>query len=281
MLKDVDGAVEVEEGIQRVAGGVLPLVLVADALAQHRIPLQPGLQLENAARQLRLPSVKLIIRVGQRGVDHRPRRQHELHGVQSVIGILLDAATHAAGIVGQDSAQRAGCDRCRVRPDLSAIRYQRAVGGRANDSRLHPDLLPALFYLYLTPVAGHVHQQAVGDRLSRQAGSGSAEGHGDARLLAESKERVNLLQILGLHHGLRDQPVEAGVGGAGDQLDRPDKNAILRDEAVQGQLDLFGRNLRRGDQGCCHYSSLRRLVSANKLRAGGDAMEFSAVLRLV
>src|SRR5271157_4656294 len=41
------------------------------------------------------------------------RRQHELHRVQSVIGVLLDAAAHAAGVVGKNSAQRAGCDGCR------------------------------------------------------------------------------------------------------------------------------------------------------------------------
>ena len=85
---------------------------------------------ENAAGQFRLPSVKLLIRVGQRGVDDRPRRQHELHGVQRVIGILLDAATHAAGVIGEYAAQGAGRDGCRIRPDLRAIRYQRGLAVR-------------------------------------------------------------------------------------------------------------------------------------------------------
>ena len=43
VLEDIDGAVEIEEGVQRVAGGVLHPVLAADALAQRGIGFQSRL----------------------------------------------------------------------------------------------------------------------------------------------------------------------------------------------------------------------------------------------
>ena len=124
VLEDVHGLVEIEKRIQRIAGGVLHPVLVAHPLAQAGVGLQLRFQGEDAARQFRFARMKFLIGVGQRRIDDGPRRQHELHRVQRVIGVLLDAATHAAGVVGEYSAQGASRDGCGIGADLGAIRNQ-------------------------------------------------------------------------------------------------------------------------------------------------------------
>ena len=61
------------------------------------------------------------------------------------------------------------------------------VGACADDARLHADFAAALLHSQLTPVARHVHQQSIRDRLTRQAGAGGSKGHRHLRLFAEGK----------------------------------------------------------------------------------------------
>ncbi len=187
VLENVEGGVEIEERVQRIAGCVLALVLVADTFAQIGILFQLLFQIQNTAGQLRFAGAKFGVSIGLRGVDDCARRKHELHGPECVISILLDAAAHAAGVVGKNAAHGAGCDRRRIRPDLRAIGCECRVGAGADHSWLHSNLLASVFDLDLSPVARNVYQQAVGDRLSRQARAGCAKRHRYSLALAECK----------------------------------------------------------------------------------------------
>ena len=124
MLKNVDGGIEIEEGVQRIAGGVLLRYLLRTRSRRCGIALQISLQIQ-------MPRASSGSRAWNsrphpvRGVDDRARRQHELQRIQGVIGVLLDAAAHAAGVVGENAAHGAGGDRSRVGPDLGTIRRER------------------------------------------------------------------------------------------------------------------------------------------------------------
>jgi hypothetical protein len=76
-----------------------------------------------------------------------------------------------------------------------------------------------------SPVPGDVHQQAVGDRLSRQARTGGAKCHGYALSLTEGKQRSYLFQSLGLHNRFRNQTIETGIGSGRDEVDGTDEDA--------------------------------------------------------
>src|SRR5260370_29292735 len=79
--------------------------------------------------------------------------------------------------------------------------------------RLDPDLLPAVLHLQGAEVARHLDEQAVADRLAREAGAGGPEGHGDAPLLAEPEEPTHLVDVLRVDHGPGDEAGEAPVVG--------------------------------------------------------------------
>ena len=213
------------------------------------------LQIENAARQFRFARMKLGLCIGPRGVNDSARRQHKLHRLESVIGVLLDAAAHTAGVIGENTAHGAGRDRGRIGSDFRAIGHQRQVGTRADHSRLHPNLLAPIFNLDRSPVARDVHQQAVGDRLSRQARTGGAKRHRYALPLAECKQRSYLFQPLSLHHCLRDQTIETGIGSVRDEVDWTDKDATAVDGVGKSSLDFLRRNLHRSHVGHRHFCS--------------------------
>ena len=169
-----------------------------------------------------------------------------------MIGVLLDATAHAAGVVGENPAQRAGRDGCRIGADLRAIGRQRLVGAPADDARLHANLPATLFHPQLAPVPRNLHQQAIGDRLPRQARPGSAEGHRDLHLLAEAEEGPNFLDTLCLHNSLGNQPVETGIRSEGDEVDGTNQNAIGGNRAGQRSLDLLWRDLRGRENSSGH-----------------------------
>ncbi len=112
--------------------------------------------------------------------------------------------------------------------------------------------LAAFLHPQLAPVSRNLHQQAIGDRLPRQARSGSAEGHRDLHLLAEAEEGPNFLDTLRLHHSLGNQPVETGIGSEGNEVDGTDQNAIGGNRAGQRSLDLLWRDLRDGQNSSGH-----------------------------
>ncbi len=122
----------------------------------------------------------------------------------------------------------------------------------ADHAGLDADPLPALLHLHLSPVPGHLHQDPVGDRLPRQACPGRPEGEGDAVRVAEAEEGPDLVDVLGQHHGLRDEPVKARIRGVGDAVDRPGEDPLPLDdpgEAFHEARRGEGDRGRRGGSG--------------------------------
>ena len=67
--KDIDGALEVEEGVDAVSGGVLGAVLAADALGERGIILDSRPEFEDTARQRRFAGKEELFGVRRGRVD--------------------------------------------------------------------------------------------------------------------------------------------------------------------------------------------------------------------
>ena len=102
-------------------------------------------------------------------------------------------------------------------------------------------LRAALQHLDAAPVPGDLHQDAVRYRLAGEAGARGAEGHGDPVSWLSAEQPAHLLDAAGEDHGLRDQPVEAGVRGEGDQVHGPVEHAIRSDDGGEGIPKRKGR----------------------------------------
>ena len=174
--EDVDWALEVQERVEGVPGGVLHPVLGTNARGQGGVAHKAPFQLEQAFMQGRLPRAKLVVRARVFRIDARPRGEDEGERPQRVIRVLLHAAAHAAGVVGEDAANPAGVDRGGVRPHLCAERPEREVDVTADrpGSDAHA---PAILLDGDAPEgARDVDQDPVADRLPRQTGAGGPEG---------------------------------------------------------------------------------------------------------
>ena len=90
------------------------------------------------------------------------------------------------------------------------------------------------------PVAGHLDEHAVALRLPGQARPGRAEGHRHAAATRVGQQAAHLLDAVGEHDGLRQHPVDAGVGGEHDQLGRPGEHPLGRDDALERTTQASG-----------------------------------------
>ena len=130
--------------------------------------------------------------------------------------VLVRAAAHAAGVVGDDAADHGSVDRRRVGADLALERRQRRVGLRPITPGWRRMRSPPSSTSTPGPVPRGEHEHRVADRLARQAGAGGAEGDRNAECVRFAQDQRDLVERLGLDHDLGDQAVEAGVGAVGE-----------------------------------------------------------------
>jgi hypothetical protein len=166
VAEDVDGALVVEEGVEGVAGGVLGLVLLADAGGECGAGFDFGLEVKESGAEGGLEEAEEVVGVGVGGVDLGAGGEDEGEGLEGVIGVLDDAAAHAAGVVGEDAAHTATGDGGGVGADLLAIEAEGVVGVLTDDAGLKTDGVPVLLNADGAPVSGDVDQDAIGDRLA-------------------------------------------------------------------------------------------------------------------
>ena len=139
-------------------------------------------------------------------VEDKTIRQNKSHGMNRAVGILCDATAHAAGVVGKDAAHHARVNGCRIRPDAAAKWFEHVVQESANDAGSSTDQPCIILNTVILPMFGNVHQDPIGDRLPGETRPCRAEGHGDAVLLAEFEERLNLADGNRLGNRLRHEP---------------------------------------------------------------------------
>ena len=229
MGQDVDRVLVVDQRIEAVARGVLDPVFLPYARGQCRVGA--GLCPQSLQRTQQRGVALLESRYAERvfGVEHRPVGQHHAQGLQRVVAVLLGAAAHARGIVGGYTAYLAGVDRRGIRPYLFAKRRQSVVDFAAYDARAQAHCGSLRPYFAGCKAFTDQHQDAVGDGLSRKAGSCRAKGQ--VLPLAGRNLEHGLHFFFVLHHGdhLRCQPVKARIGPVGQTPE------TVGDELLRGQ----------------------------------------------
>jgi hypothetical protein len=120
------------------------------------------------------------------------------------------------------------------------------IGARADYTGLKTNLFSLILDSDAFPMTGNFDQQAIGDRLSGQAGAGGAEGHGDSPTLAELEELGDFQFVFRQYDGFGDQAIEAGVGREGDQIDGTNENAVGGDLFRKKRPDFRRRMRGRG-----------------------------------
>ena len=126
--EDLQRRIAVEQGREHVAVGVADRELVAHPLRELVIGQQLRAKLHQPGSQLRLGGRERRFGVRRRGVDDRPRGEQQGQRRHRVVGVALQGAAHAAGVVGDDPADRGHVRGGGVGPEAPPERPQDGVG---------------------------------------------------------------------------------------------------------------------------------------------------------
>ena len=169
--EDVDRACVVEERVQPVAHRVLHRELLLDQPDRCRVAPHPVAESGQTLVQRRFEDPETLVGVGRGRVDHRAARQHHDERVEGVVGVGRGAAGHAAGVVGDHAAERAGDLAGRVGTQLAPVAGQAGVHLADGGARADPDASATVEHLDVTEVATGVDQDPLGARLPAEAGA--------------------------------------------------------------------------------------------------------------
>ncbi|MCY1272430.1 hypothetical protein D9M69_242800 [compost metagenome] len=229
MVEDVQRLVEVDERVEREAGGVLQPVLVANLLRQLGISARFSTQLGQLLEQFAVALAEGGDTRRVLAVDHATVGQHQAQAGEGLVGILRGTAAHAAGIVGDDATDLGRVDRRRVRADLALERRQHGIGAGTDHPRLQANLHAFAANVAAVPVVAEDDQHRVADRLAGQAGAGGAEGHRHLLGMGQLEQFDHLAFGFDAQDQLRNQPVEAGIGAESEGRQRIIKTPLQRD----------------------------------------------------
>ncbi len=237
MRQDVDGPIEVDEGVERVPGGVLRQVLAPNSCRDVGQRSDLALERQEPVEQRWFGGPERFVGVVLRRVDDCAGRQDEHEGLERVIGILRDAAAHSARVVGEDASHHARVDGGRVRPDLGAKRPEPRVDGGADGTGLDADATAAVEDLDVSPVPREVGKHAVGHRLTGEARARGPKRQRHPFPAREREQRAHVLDRTRPHDRLRDDPIDAGVRRERGQVNRPGQNVLGSDSLTKKVQD--------------------------------------------
>lgn len=95
VAQDVDRIIEVEEGVDRIAHGVLQAEESLDGSDGLGVASDSITQPNQATVDLGLGAEQLRTGVDRTGIQDRPTRQHHDHGFKGAVGVRGRAAEHA------------------------------------------------------------------------------------------------------------------------------------------------------------------------------------------
>ena len=232
--QDLARIVEVQQRVEAITHGVLHRELLTDFVHRRRVGTHPVAQPQQAVKDLRLVVAQPRVGIGGTGVDHRARRQHHHHRIQCAVGVFDGAAGHAAGVVGDDAADRAGAFAGRIGTDLAAVTRQLCVEPEHRHAGLCADPGTVVEHLRRAEALADVDENAVRHRLTRQARAAGPQGERDSVTGTDGEQPAHLGRVAGSDDHLRgEQEVRRVVG---------------RGMTVQGQGTDTGRVTGRLDQ---------------------------------
>ena len=165
---------------------------------------------------------------GVRGgrVDHGARGQDEAHAGHGRVGVELRAALHAAGVVGDHTADRGDLHRGGVGSELATVGCENPVDVGHHRARGDRDRAALVEHLDAAEVAAHIDQDAIALALAVEARAAGTEGDADPVLASEGDHLADVL--VGLRHDHRpgQLSVRAGVGGVTDDVAGPAEHPV-------------------------------------------------------
>ena len=99
VLQNVHGGLEVDQGVQAVTHGVLHGVLLANLRHGFGVLKHALAQAQQAFVEFRFEGAQLLVGVRLGGVNDGAAGEHEHHGVQGVVGVVLGTRGHTGGVV--------------------------------------------------------------------------------------------------------------------------------------------------------------------------------------
>ena len=238
--EDLERGLGVEECAEPVAHRVLDPELAPDPLRQVGVGEDLVADLEQAPAELRLGRREALLGVGGLRVDDGAGRQDELQRAQRLVGVVDDAAAHAARVVRDHAADACDVGARRVRSDAARVRREYGVRPAEDRAGLHASARSVVLDLDTGPVAADVDQDAVGLPLAVQARAAGAERH-RYLLLARVRERLrDVAGVLRHDDGAREQPVRARVGRVLDEVEHAREHAVGSQERDQLRLERLG-----------------------------------------
>ena len=220
----------------------------SSARARFRLADDPHGHLGNHAQQpLRAGDhpqqvVGFAVEVLAAEADDRAVDQHQLDAEKIVGRQPVLQAVHAAGILGDVAADRAGDLAGRIRSIVEAAMRHRVRDGEVGDARLDGDAAIVEVDLKDAVELAEGEQDTVGQRQcsARERGAGAARHHLDALGVAVSEDARDLLGILRQHHQHRRLPIGGQrIAFVDPEFVRLVDNPFARDDRAQRIGDLL------------------------------------------
>lgn len=216
--EDVGGTGVVQEGVHAVAHGVLQGVETADGLDRGGVAAHSVAQAQQSFVEVGFEGTQPVVGVGRSGVEHRAAGQDQNRGLQSAVGVELGAAGHAAGVVGDDTADGAGRLAGGVRAELAAVAGETGVDRTYGRSGLHAHAGAVVEDLDAAEVATGVDQYAVIGCLAGQAGPTGAERQRHTLRGSGPQQGGDLFGVAGRDDSPGHEQVVRGVVGEGQPV---------------------------------------------------------------
>ena len=206
--------------------------------------------------------------------DHRPVHQHHLDAEHIVGGQPVFQAVHAAGILGDVAADRAGDLRRRVGRVVEAVLLDGVGDAEIGDAGLRDDDAVRIVDRQDAVEAAHDQQHRILERqrAARQRRAGAARHHADVAVAAVFQDARDLRHGLRQHHHQRQlaiggEPVALEGAHAGDLVD----DALARHDDAHIRDDLGAARQRRGVG--LRHGDAGHLFASSRLRCGQSGKE--------
>ena len=241
--EDLQRLVIVEERAQAVPGGVLDLELVRDALGELAVGAQLVADLGQAGGELGRRRCEPLGCTGCAGVDHRAVGERERQRTQCSVGVGVDAAAHAARVVGEHTAETGDLGAGRIGADPAPLSQQTPIDAAEHGAGLDTHARAAVFDGHVFEVTPAVEQDAVGLRLAVEARAPGPEDERGAGPPGHRHHGGDLADVARHGDGPWNRAVTARVGGVADQIARAARETARREHTAQCGRELGRRAL--------------------------------------
>ena len=239
VLQNVHGGFKVDQGVQAVTHGVLHGVLLANLRHGFGVFKHALAQAQQALVEFRFEGAQLLVSVRLGGVNDGAAGEHEHHGIQGVVRIVLGARRHAGGVVSDHATDGAGGPGGGVGAELVAVGCQVVVDHHDGRAGLHANLLAVFKNLNLLEVAAGVNHQAVTAGLAGEGGAAGAEGQGQAEVAGCAEDVCDVFGGVGADQAGGHEQVVGCVVGDCQAFELGDAGfdclgARVREQALEG-----------------------------------------------